>query len=49
VVGLARVPVRLRQLFKRHGDVRLTMRAYHDDTFSSLAETVKALEKLNLG
>ena len=48
MLGVAGVPVRVRQLFMRHGDIRLTMQTYDDRDFSSLEEAVKALEKLNL-
>jgi integrase len=48
MLGVAGVPVRVRQLFMRHGDIRLTMQTYDDSDFSSLEEAVKALEKVEL-
>ncbi|MDB5309123.1 MAG: integrase-recombinase [Gemmataceae bacterium] len=48
MLGVAGVPMRVRQLFMRHGDIRLTMSVYDDAAFSDMEEAVKALEKLNL-
>jgi integrase len=48
MLGVAGVPTRIRQLFMRHGDVRLTLQTYDDADFSSLEEAVKAMEHLNL-
>lgn len=48
MLGVAGVPIRIRQLFMRHGDIRLTMQTYDDSDFSALEEAVKALEKLGL-
>jgi integrase len=48
MLGVAGVPVRIRQLFMRHGDIRLTMQTYDDSDFAALEEAVRALEKLNL-
>lgn len=48
MLGVAGVPARIRQLFMRHTDIRLTMQTYDDEDFSSLEEAVKALEKLAL-
>ena len=35
MLGVAGVPTRIRQLFMRHGDVRLTLQTYDDADFSS--------------
>src|SRR5262249_8141251 len=48
MLGLAGVPTRIRQLFMRHGDVRLTLQTYDDSDLYDLQEAVRALEKLNL-
>jgi len=48
MLGVAGVPARIRQLFMRHSDIRLTMQTYDDEDFSSLEEAVRALEKLAL-
>ena len=48
MLGVAGVPVRVRQLFMRHGDIRLTLGTYDDESFHSLEATVKAFEALNL-
>jgi integrase len=48
MLGVAGVPTRIRQLFMRHGDVRLTLQTYDDADFSSLEEAVKAMERLKL-
>lgn len=48
MLGLAGVPVRVRQLFMRHSDIRLTMGVYDDAAMADMEEAVKALEKLDL-
>lgn len=42
MLGVAGVPVRVRQLFMRHGDIRLTMSVYDDAAFSDMEEAVQA-------
>ena len=39
---------RIRQLFMRHSDIRLTMATYDDESFLDLETAVKAMEKLGL-
>jgi integrase len=48
MLGVAGVPIRIRLLFMRHGDIRLTMQTYDDSDFSSLEEAVRAMEALGL-
>ncbi len=48
MLGVAGVPARIRQLFMRHSDIRLTLETYDDETFSPLDEAVQALERLAL-
>lgn len=48
MLGLAGVPPRIRQLFMRHSDIRLTMATYDDAAMQDMAEAVKALEKMDL-
>jgi len=48
MLGLAGVPTRIRQLFMRHSDVRLTLQTYDDSDLYELEEAVRALEKLGL-
>ena len=39
---------RVRMLFMRHSDIRLTMQTYDDSTLYELDAAVKALDKLGL-
>ena len=48
MLGQAGIPARIRQLFMRHSDIRLTMATYDDESWHSLEETVKAMESLGL-
>jgi|SRR5579883_2619234 len=48
MLGQAGIPARIRQLFMRHSDIRLTMATYDDESFLDLESAVKALEKLDL-
>jgi len=48
LLGLAGVPLRLRMLFMRHSDIRLTMETYDDSTLYELESAVKAMERLGL-
>lgn len=48
MLGLAGVPTRVRQLFMRHSDVRLTLQTYDDAAFAELEEAVRAMERLGL-
>lgn len=48
MLGQAGIPARIRQLFMRHSDIRLTMATYDDEAFLSLESVVKAMEGLNL-
>jgi integrase len=48
MLGQAGIPARIRQLFMRHSDIRLTMATYDDEAFHSLEEVVKAMERLGL-
>jgi integrase len=48
MLGVAGVPTRIRQLFMRHGDVRLTLQTYDDSDFADLEEAVRAMEKVGL-
>ncbi len=48
MLGQAGIPARVRQLFMRHSDIRLTMATYDDEAFLSLETAVKAMEGLNL-
>ncbi len=48
LLGLAKVPVRLRMLFMRHSDIRLTMQRYDDEAFQDLSQVAEAFSKLNL-
>jgi hypothetical protein len=48
MLGLAGIPARIRQLFMRHSDIRLTMSTYDDASFLDLEPTIKALENLGL-
>ncbi len=48
MLGQAGIAARIRQLFMRHSDIRLTMTTYDDETFHSLEGAVKAMEGLGL-
>ncbi len=48
MLGQAGIPARIRQLFMRHSDIRLTMATYDDESFLDLEAAVKAMEGLNL-
>lgn len=48
MLGLAGVPPRVRMLFMRHSDIRLTMQTYDDSSLYELESAVKALDKLGL-
>ena len=48
MLGQAGIPARVRQLFMRHSDIRLTMATYDDEAFVSLEAAVKAMEGLGL-
>jgi integrase len=48
MLGQAGVPARIRQLFMRHSDIRLTMATYDDESFHTLEDAVKAMEGLGL-
>ena len=48
LLGLAGVPSKLRMLFMRHSDIRLTTKIYDDETQYDLKEAIDAVAKLNL-
>lgn len=48
MLGQAGIPARIRQLFMRHSDIRLTMATYDDESFLDLESAVKAMEGLGL-
>jgi integrase len=48
MLGQAGIPARIRQLFMRHSDIRLTMATYDDESFLDLEFAVKAMEGLGL-
>ena len=48
MLGQAGIPARVRQLFMRHSDIRLTMATYDDEPFLDLESAVKAMEGLGL-
>jgi integrase len=48
MLGQAGIPARIRQLFMRHSDIRLTMATYDDESFLDLESAVKAMESLKL-
>ncbi len=48
MLGVAGVPPRLRMLFMRHSDIRLTMQTYDDSAMYEMEKVVKALEGLGL-
>jgi integrase len=48
MLGLAGVPPRVRQLFMRHSDIKLTLETYDDSSLYEQEAAVKALERLGL-
>ena len=48
MLGRAGIPARIRQLFMRHSDIRLTMATYDDESFLDLESAVKAMDQLGL-
>ncbi len=48
MLGLAGIPPKLRQLYMRHSDIRLTTNVYDDDTLYEMEPIISALEALNL-
>jgi integrase len=48
MLGLAGVPPRLRMLFMRHSDIRLTMQTYDDSAMYEQEQVVRAFEGLGL-
>ncbi len=48
MLGIAGVPPRVRQLFMRHSDIRLTLQTYDDSQLYEMQDAVKALQALNL-
>jgi integrase len=48
MLGIAGVPARVRQLFMRHSDIRLTLQTYDDSSLYELQDAVRAMEKLDL-
>ena len=48
MLGIAGVPARVRQLFMRHSDIRLTLQTYDDSSLYELQDAVRAMENLNL-
>lgn len=48
MLGQAGIPARVRQLFMRHSDIRLTMATYDDESFLDLESAVTAMEGLGL-
>lgn len=48
MLGQAGIPARIRQMFMRHSDIRLTMATYDDEAFLDLEMAVRAMEKLEL-
>ncbi|MER3415484.1 MAG: hypothetical protein C4297_04625 [Gemmataceae bacterium] len=48
MLGTAGIPPKLRQLFMRHSDIRLTTATYDDDTLYEMEPAIKALEALDL-
>jgi integrase len=48
MLGIAGVPARIRQLFMRHSDIRLTLQTYDDSRLYELQDAVRAMEKLDL-
>jgi integrase len=48
MLGMAGIPSKLRQLFMRHSDIRLTTATYDDDSLYEMQPVVTALEGLRL-
>jgi integrase len=48
MLGQAGIPARIRQLFMRHSDIRLTMATYDDEAFLDLESAVRAMDGLGL-
>ena len=48
MLGIAGIPPKLRQLFMRHSDIRLTTATYDDDSLYEMQPVIAALEALNL-
>lgn len=48
MLGQAGIPARIRQLFMRHSDIRLTMATYDDESFLALEDVIRAMENLGL-
>ena len=48
ILGMAGIPPKLRQLFMRHSDIRLTTATYDDDSLYEMQPVIAALEALNL-
>jgi integrase len=48
MLGVAGIPPKLRQLFMRHSDIRLTTATYDDETLYEMQPVIKALEALDL-
>ena len=48
MLGTAGIPPKLRQLFIRHSDIRLTTATYDDDSLYEMEPAIKALEALDL-
>jgi hypothetical protein len=48
MLGLAGIPPKLRQMYMRHSDIRLTTNVYDDDTLYEMEPIISALEALNL-
>jgi integrase len=48
MLGVAGIPPKLRQLFMRHSDIRLTTATYDDDSLYEMEPAIKALEALQL-
>lgn len=48
MLGVAGIPPKLRQLYMRHSDIRLTTAIYDDDSLYEMEPAIKALEALDL-
>jgi integrase len=48
LLAKAGVPPKIRQLFMRHSDIRLTMQTYDDTPLDELAQAVEGFQKLKL-
>jgi integrase len=48
MLGMAGIPPKLRQLFMRHSDIRLTTATYDDDSLYEMEPIIKAMEALDL-